>query len=341
MTTIDIDSTVRSALAALDSTEGVKSLIVTDARGTMQGTLTDGDIRRGLLHGATLDDTVARVCHRSYTALCAGDDPIAVLDRCRQLGIRQLPVLDSDGHILHVYDLDTLDTIVPLRALMMAGGRGERLRPLTDTTPKPLLPVGDVPIIDRNINLMRRAGIRDITVSTGYMHGRFAEHFNGRDGVTLLPEERPLGTIGALAMLDSSGEDVLVMNADLMTTFSLERMYLTHRRSDADITIGSIPYTVSIPYAIIDTDSDGHVTALHEKPVNTYAANAGIYIIAARIISTLTAGERLDAPELIEQVISRGGRVSLYPLDGSWIDIGTPADYARACDVFVGCKSDS
>lgn len=329
-TQLTLDTTIHDALEALDALSGTKSLIVTDNEGRMTGALTDGDIRRGLLAGSRLDDPVSQVCHRGFTALHTGDDTVSVIGRCRRLGIRLLPVLDDDGRVIHIYDLDRLDTVVPLRALLMAGGRGERLRPLTDTTPKPLLPVGSQPIIDRNIELLRRAGIRDITVSTRYMHERFVEHFDGSHDITLMREEAPLGTIGALASLPRTDTDILLMNADLLTRFSIENMYLTHVDSNADITIGTVPYTVSIPYAIIDADITGRVAALTEKPTHTYAANAGIYIISHRIQQTMAHGERIDAPDLITRVIERGGVVRTYPLDGSWLDIGTPTDYERA-----------
>lgn len=327
MNIIHDTDTIRAALKALDTCGPSKTLFVTDRHGVVTGTLTDGDIRRGLLAGAMLDDTVGAVCHTQFTALRPGDDTIALTARCRALGIRQLPVLAPDGTLADVYDLDALDTIVPLRALLMAGGRGERLRPLTDVTPKPLLPVGGVPVIDTNIALLRRAGIRDITVSVRYKADMIRRHLGGT--VSYITEEKPLGTIGALAAMPRDSRDIIVMNADLLTTFSIEKMYLAHRDTDADITVAAIPYTVSIPYAILDTDGT-RVTGLREKPVSTYSANAGIYIIAPRIADTLSADTPLDAPDLITRVIATGGRVTLHPHDGTWLDIGTPADYARA-----------
>ncbi len=327
---INLTATLREALNKLNSLGGnMLTLLVTDDSGVLHGTLTDGDIRRAFLSGATPDTLVSQAANREFTALDDKNDDVTVtVAECRRRGIKLLPQIDSDRRLIKVYDLTQHDCIVPLRALLMAGGRGERLRPLTDTTPKPLLPVGGRPIIDRNIELIRRAAIDDINVAVGYKAEMLRRHLG--DSVNYIAESEPLGTIGALALLPDSDRDVLVMNADLLTGVSIEQLYLTHRRDRADVTMGVIPYTISVPYAIVETDDEGLVTRLREKPTYTWQANAGIYIFSRATVQSLTPGERLDAPELIERIIARGGRVSTCLIEGGWLDIGTPEDYARA-----------
>ena len=327
---INRNSTLRDALNQLNTLgDGMLTLLVTDNDGVMLGTLTDGDIRRAFLAGATPDTQVSEASNTSFTSINAADEDVTdIVAECRRRGIKLLPRLDSEHRLTHVYDLTRLDCIVPLRALMMAGGRGERLRPLTDTTPKPLLPVGGKPIIDRNIELMRRAAIDDITVAVGYKADMLRDHLG--DSVKYITESEPLGTIGALSLMPDDNRDVLVMNADLLTGVSIEQMYLTHKRTGAEVTMGVIPYTVSVPYAIVETNGNGRVIGLREKPAYTWQANAGIYIFARSVLMSLKPGEHIDAPELIEQVIERGGHVSTCLIDGGWLDIGTPEDYARA-----------
>lgn len=327
---INRNATLREALNKLNSLrDKMLTLLVTDDTGILHGTLTDGDIRRAFLAGATPDTPVCNAANVSFTAVTDGDDDLnLIVAECRRRGIKLLPRVDYEGRLSGLYDLTKLDCIVPLRALLMAGGRGERLRPLTDSTPKPLLPVGGRPIIDRNIELMRRAAIDDITVAVGYKADMLRNHLG--NSVNYITEQQPLGTIGALAMLPCDNRDVLVMNADLLTGVSIEQLFITHRNTHAEVTMGVIPYSVSVPYAVVETTDNGRVTALREKPTYTWQANAGIYIFAPSVVKSLRPGERIDAPELIEQVIARGGRVSTCLIDGGWLDIGTPEDYARA-----------
>ncbi|MDE6085317.1 MAG: NTP transferase domain-containing protein, partial [Muribaculaceae bacterium] len=225
-------------------------------------------------------------------------------------------------------------TYLPLQAVLMAGGRGERLRPLTDTLPKPLLPINGKAIIDYNIEALADAGITDITVTTRYLADKIDEHFSTPVAgirVKCVVEKDPLGTLGALSLVDRNDENgyTIVMNSDLLTTVSFEEMYLTHINRGADITIGVIPYTLSVPYAILETTGN-KVTGISEKPTFTYYANAGIYIISNKLLNTIQKGERIDATDFIEDSIKQGNVVTYYPINGTWIDVGTPADFTQA-----------
>ena len=312
---------------------GVMTLIAVDADGKMVGTLTDGDIRRALLRGATLDTTVAEVMHRNFKCLQGDKADVSRLREFRKGGFTLVPHLDDEGHIVRLYNLTAIRTILPIRAILMAGGKGERLRPMTLTTPKPLLKIGGKAIIDHNVEALAAHGIDDITVTTNYLAEQLHEHFATPVAgvkVKCVREPKPLGTIGSAALVaKSTAEVTLVMNSDLLTNISYEDMYLHHIAERADITIASIPYTVSIPFAILRGDGNA-IASLEEKPTFTYQANAGIYMINSRLLDEITPGERIDAPDFVEQAIAKGCRVTGFPINGTWIDIGSPDDFRQA-----------
>lgn len=331
------DASVLDALRRLNELSGrLMTLLVVDPDGRLTGTVTDGDIRRGLLRGVAVSDRVGDVAHRDCTMLPAdasAEVRMSVMRRARALGLRLLPVVDPSGKLADTVDLTATRTILPLSAVLMAGGLGERLRPLTLSTPKPLLEVGGRPIIDYNIENLARCGISDVYIMVRYMADRMREYFSApRHGIAArcIEEESPMGTLGActLAPLPAQG-CTLVMNSDLLTTIDLEEMYLRHVETRADATIAAIPYTSSVPYAILRTEGD-LVTDIAEKPTTTHFANAGIYIFSNRLLHTLPAGRRTDAPDFLLKAIADGCRVGYYPISGTWIDIGSPQEYAHA-----------
>lgn len=337
---ISQQASLLEALEQLNSLSGeVMTLVTLDREGRMAGTLTDGDIRRGLLAGYELSSAVGAVAHRKFRALRASQtalEKIQTLREARSKGIALLPELDADGRIIRLIDLRTVRSLLPVTALLMAGGKGERLRPLTLTTPKPLLKIGGRAIIDYNIENLARCGVSDVWVSVKYLADQMREYFaTERHGIhaRCVEETMPLGTIGAASLIDLPEEgDTLVMNSDLLTTIDLEEMYLHHKQEQADITIAAVPYTVSVPYAILKTD--GHqVKRMEEKPTYTYFANAGIYLFSNRILATLQPNERVDAPDLIEAAINGGFRATYYPINGTWIDIGSPEEFRHAEDI--------
>lgn len=313
---------------------GVMTLLVTDADGRMCGTLTDGDVRRAILAGVQLDSPVSEAMFRNFRFLREGEVSPDTLRELRRHRLTLIPVLDSEGRIIRVIDTRVTKTILPVSAILMAGGKGERLRPMTLKTPKPLLTIGDKAIIDYNIEALAAVGVDDITVTVNYLAEQLEDHFAEKVGgvkVKCVREDRPLGTIGSAALVDIAPEgDTIVMNSDLLTTISFEDLYLHHRKQGADITIAAVPYNVSVPYAILDTDENGLVTSLEEKPSYSYYANAGIYIFSNSLLRTLKTDCRTDATDLIERAIADGKRVSYFPINGTWIDIGSPVDFAQA-----------
>ena len=343
---IHADSPIIEGLRQLNSLSGgVMTLIVTDPDGHLSGTLTDGDIRRGLLSGAGTDTPLREVMHTRCRTL-ASDLParerVAALRDARDSAIKLLPVIDKEGRVIDLVDLTREHTRLPLTAILMAGGKGERLRPMTLTTPKPLLEIDGRPIIDYNVENLARAGIRDVWVSVRYLADMLRDYFSvPRHGISArcVEETQPLGTIGSASLVPLPPEgDTLVMNSDLLTTIDLEEMYLRHADEEADVTIAAIPYTLSVPYAILTTEGSS-VKALSEKPTYSHFANAGIYIFSNRLLRTLDPQTRTDATDLIERAMAEGLKVTYYPIKGVWIDIGSPADFRHATELMKHHRS--
>ena len=329
------DCEIRDALEQLnDLSGGNLTLFVVDADDSLCGSLTDGDIRRALVGDISLTTPVGHICNRNCLRISTDDSPFDIAQRAVAKGITLLPVVER-GKVVRLEDLRTRKALLPLDAVLMAGGKGERLRPLTLRTPKPLLPVAGKPIIAYNIDLLYSYGIDNIFVTVNYLKEQIADFFaTGNDShlprVECIAEPTRLGTMGSLSLIYGlTHENLIVMNSDLLTTIDFEKMFLYHKETEAALTMGCIPYNVSVPYAIVRQE-DGIVKGMSEKPTFTYLANAGIYMMRREVADSIPHGEYLDAPELIETLIARGEKVVSFPIDGTWIDIGNPDDYAAA-----------
>ena len=254
----------------------------------------------------------------------------------RQNRITLVPVIGKSGEIKAVYNFEECHSILPLDAVMMAGGKGERLRPLTLDTPKPLLKVGDKCIIDYNVEELARNGIDNIAVTVNYLAEQIEQHFEKPVGgvkVRCVREPKKLGTIGSAKLVEGlENDNVLVMNSDLLTTINYEDLFLFHAEQNADMTIAAVPYMVSVPFAILHSENC-RVTGLEEKPTYNYYANAGIYIIRRRLIDRIPDDCVFDATDLIELIIKEGGKVVYHPIDGIWLDIGSPDDFRHAQEI--------
>ena len=328
---------ILDALKALNGLhDDVLTLFVVDGEDRMVGTLTDGDIRRYLVSGGGLEDRAVRAMHREFAFIEESTTDVQWVKEVRRRGVTLLPCLDRERHILSVYNMKSLRSILPIDAVLMAGGKGERLRPLTETTPKPLLPVGGKAIIDHNIDRLISYGVRDIFVTVNYLREQLEEHFAlpyGGVDVQCVREPRHLGTIGSLRFIRSFRHDViLVMNSDLFTNINYEDFFLHFLENNADISVAAFPYTVSIPFGIFELDGR-NIRGLSEKPVYNYYINAGIYLIRKSCLSYIPDGEFFNATDLIETLVRDGRNVIRYPISGYWIDIGTPVEYEKAKDL--------
>lgn len=334
---IYLDNTVLDALVALEDVRHNQTLFVTDKEEHFVGVLTDGDIRRYLIAGGQLQDTVDKAVHRGAITV-RSDDPMLLmkLKEYRHSKIKSVPCVDQDGHILRVFDLVNYKSHLPIDAVLMAGGKGERLRPLTEKTPKPLIKVGDKCIIDYNIDRLIEYGVEHINVTVNYLKEQIEEHFKEpRNGVQVKTVREPkfLGTIGSIRFVEEFKNDtILVMNSDLFTNIDFEDFYLHFKEHDAMMSVASIPYNVSIPLGILDLDGR-NVKGLIEKPKYNYYANGGIYLFKKEALQYIPEDVMFHSTDLIEALIAAGKTVIRYPLNGTWIDIGQHADLAKAQDL--------
>ena len=309
-------------------------LFVLDADQRMVGTLTDGDSRRALISGASVNDKVEEIMHRNFNYMKVEDiDNVKEIKRQKELKMKLVPVLDKDMHIVEIINLEKYQTRLPIDAVLMAGGKGERLRPLTEKTPKPLLKVGDKCIIDHNIDRLISYGVKNLSVTVNYLGEQLEEHFaepRGEVKVNTVREPKYLGTIGSIRFVESFHNDtILVMNSDLFTNINYEDFFLHFKEHDAEMSVAAVPYTVSVPYGIFDLNGRD-IQGLIEKPTYNYYANAGIYLIKRSALEEIPEDTFFNATDLIEKLISERKKVIRFPLNGTWIDIGNPQEYQKA-----------
>ncbi len=299
------------------------------------GSLTDGDIRRALIKKQDLNFPVGDICNASFLFAYNNQGYINFSDY-KKKDIKILPLLDKNKKLIDVIDLDKQQAQLPLECMIMAGGRGKRLSPLTDTVPKPMLELGGMPIIERNINRLIEFGIKKIYISVKYLGEQIVEYFgDGSDkGIEIeyIWEDKPLGTAGALSLVENfESEQVLLMNSDLLTNVNFESMYQTLLNSNADMVVASTEYRVDVPYAIFETNGN-QVIDFKEKPSKVYHANAGIYILNRELIDEIPKDTFFDITDLMENLVKSGGKLVYCPIIGYWIDIGKPVDYKQAQD---------
>jgi len=327
----------RVALKALDVLEdGVsRTLFVINNDNKLVGSLTDGDIRRGLLNGLEISHPIETFMNKEFKFIRTSDDKVALIKEFRNAEINLIPLINDDFCLLEVLDLKKMRTKLPVAALIMAGGRGERLRPLTENTPKPMLKVGGKPIIEHNVDRLIAYGIKDIYISVKYLKEQIKEFFgNGTSrnvNIYYIEEDEPLGTIGSLSLIeDIDFEDILVMNSDLLTNIDLEDFYNFYSSNKATMALASVPYHVNIPYAVLETS--GHfISSFSEKPNYTYYSNGGIYIMKFALKSLFEKGSFFNATDLMDKIILTDGLDLVhYPLLGYWLDIGKHNDYIKA-----------
>lgn len=331
------NSSIRSALKQLNNLHSVAmTLFVIDNGGCMVGTLTDGDIRRALISGSNLESPVEGAMHRSFSFISDRKD-IRKLKELRKQNISLIPLLDDNKRLLDIIDLAKFKTYLPIDAVLMAGGKGERLRPLTLNCPKPLLKIGDKAIIDRNINALAENGIKNISVTVNYLKEQLIEHYaepiEAGFKVSCVAEQQFFGTIGALTLVKEFHNDtILVMNSDLLTDIDYEDFFLHFQEHDAMMSAAAIPYTISIPYGIFELEGRD-IKGVAEKPVYNLYANAGIYLLKKEALKYIPKGNVFNATDLIDILASDGQRVVRYPLTGLWVDIGTLEEYRKAQDI--------
>lgn len=339
---IHIISQDKTLLDALRAISGMGSgplvlFVVEDSDSRMVGTLTDGDVRRALIRGVRVDDRIREAMHRDFNFLRKGmNDGVSDIHHQRDLKMKLVPVLDAENHITEIINLERYRTRLPIDAVLMAGGKGERLRPLTENTPKPLIKVGDKCIIDYNIDSLLSYGLRHITVTVNYLAEQLEEHFCvERDGIKIQTVREPkfLGTIGSIKFVETFYNDtVLVMNSDLFTNIDYEDFYLHFQQNDADMSVAAVPYVVKVPYGVFKLEGRD-IKGVTEKPTISYYANAGIYLIKRERLELIPENVFFNATDFMDLLIKEGYKVIRYPISGYWIDIGQHDELERAREI--------
>lgn len=333
--TLSPTATLRDAMKAIDAAATEIALVV-DERGRLLGTVTDGDIRRAILRTVPLDSPVAGVMRREFTAVTSAAGRAEVLDLMRARTLRQIPILDEQGRLVGLHLLREIIGAIPRPnwAVVMAGGRGERLRPLTDSLPKPMVPVAGRPILERIVLHLVGFGVKRIFLSVNYMAEVIERHFGDGESfgcsIEYLRESQPLGTGGSLSLLPALPEHpVLVLNGDLLTQFDVAGMLSFFEQGGFQAVIGVHEYVHTVPYGVVELQGD-RVEMLREKPTHVWMANAGIYVLAPAVVARVPHGQVFHLPALIEECLERGEAVGAFPIEGDWIDVGHHRELRRA-----------
>ena len=327
-------STVKEALLRFNELAPDAILFVVDAKDKLIGALTDGDVRRGLLKGLNIDNCLDEIIQQDPRYIIKGENNLEKIIEYREGDFRVIPVVDEKHRIVNVVNFRKTRSYLPIDAVIMAGGQGQRLRPLTNDTPKPLLKVGDKAIMEHNLDRLALYGIDDFWVSVKYLGEQIENYFGqGKEKnikIEYVWENEALGTIGAVSKIDNFEHDyILVTNSDLLTNVDYEQLFLEFLKQDADLAVLTIPYQVNVPYAVLETNK-GAVKSLKEKPTYTYYSNGGIYLMKKQMLNFIPKNSFFNATDLMEELIKNDFKVISFPFSGYWLDIGKHEDFEKA-----------
>ena len=327
-------------------------LVVDDER-RLVGTITDGDVRRAMLANMDFEQPVSVLLARKADsrfsrpiAAPVGADRSTYLSLLQKHSIMHLPLVDESGRVAGLIKLDDFvpDRMLSLQAVVMAGGRGNRMRPLTEELPKPMLPIGDRPLMEIIIGQLRDAGIKRVNVATHHKSEKITNHFGDGSNfgveIAYVTEDRPLGTAGALGLMNSPEETILVINGDILTQVDFRSMVAFHREQRADLTMAVRQYDLQVPYGVVESKGPS-VQRLREKPCLNFLVNAGIYFLEPLVHRFIPNGERFDMTDLIQRLLDKGRNVVSFPIREYWLDIGLPDDYHQAQKDAKGWKGES
>tara|TARA_X000000368_G_scaffold60566_1_gene42695 strand:+ start:5249 stop:6283 length:1035 start_codon:yes stop_codon:yes gene_type:complete len=330
--TATIQSSLIEVLKKIDSNPFTQTVFILDNKKVV-GTITDGDIRRAFIKGFSLSDPIIKFINNNFLFIEEGKNNFDKLKIFRKKRLKAIPLLNKKGELVKIIDFTKIKSMLPIDAVIMAGGKGSRLRPLTYDTPKPLLKVGDKEIISYNFDRLHQFGINNQYITVNYLAEQlenFCKSYNNKINFNIVWEKEFMGTAGSLSLIDDFKNDtVLLMNSDLLTNIDYEDFYKSFLDSNADLMVASISYPVNLPYAIFDS-KDRTVLGLREKPSFTYFANAGIYLIKKKILKNIPKNKFFNATDLMETVISSDKKLVHYPIRSYWLDIGKYEDFEKA-----------
>ncbi len=329
------DRVLRDVMQAIESAN-VQIALIVDAAGRLVGTMTDGDVRRALLSGAAMDAPLLPFVQRKFVSVAPSAGRAEVLELMQARTVGQIPIVDPSGmltglHLLHELIGPTERSNV---AVIMAGGKGERLLPLTKSLPKPMLPVAGRPILERIVLHLVSHGFRHIYIAVRYLAEAIEAHFN--DGAALgcrieyLRETEPLGTGGALSLLpDNIVEPLLVLNGDLIVQLHLGELLEFHTRGRYKATVATYTHTYTVPFGVVEIEGE-RVTSLSEKPTQAWRTNAGIYVLEPSLLPRVPKNTDFPLPALLEDCLQRGEPVGAHSAAAEWIDVGQGSELGRA-----------
>jgi dTDP-glucose pyrophosphorylase len=328
-------ATIKEFMKIIDK-GALKIAIVIDKNERVVGTISDGDVRRGLLNGSSLDDTIEELYYKTPTLGYITDSKSEIIKKAISKKLYQIPIVDQDNRLIDIEDLASLleGKVRRNKVVLMAGGLGTRLRPLTDEIPKPLLEIGGKPILETIIQNFVKYGFVDIIISLNYKANMIKKYFgNGEKlgaNITYVEENKRLGTAGALDLLtETPKEPLFVMNADLLTTVNFERMLDFHSTENSLATMAVREYEYQVPYGVIEID-DSQITSIKEKPIQKFFVNAGIYVLSPKILKNIPKDKFYDMPTLFDELINKGEKTLSFPVHEYWLDIGQMDEFQQA-----------
>ena len=332
---VNVNCSLIDVLKKMNETDSLQTVFVLDDENKLLGTITDGDIRRAFINGLTVDNPLIDFMFKNFCYLESNNQDLEKLKEFRAQKIKAVPILSHRWEILKIIDFSIIKSVLPIDAVIMAGGLGTRLKPLTENTPKPLVKVGDKEIISYNIDRLYQYGVFNQYITVNYLGNQiedFCTDYNHEINFKIIKEDQFLGTAGSLSLIDDFENDtILLMNSDLLTNIDYEDFYRSFKENNADIMVATIPYDISLPYAIFETKSNNrHIKSFVEKPTHTYYANTGIYLLKKSLLRYVPKNEFFNATDLMEAVINKKGNLIHYPITGYWLDIGNHKDLEKA-----------
>lgn len=320
-----------------ETAQGIAILV--DANECLLDIITDGDLRRAVLAGVDLQNPITQLRaepHQPFT-MPVGTPRIELANLMRERRVRHIPLVDDSERVVDMVQLSDLisepSSSLGVSAVVMAGGYGARLRPLTNEIPKPMLPLGNKPLVEHTIDNLRRYGVQQVYLATHYKPEAFSNHFGDGTGfgvqIDYIHEEKPLGTAGVLAALPKGDDPLLVVNGDIVTDVSYGAMLHFHQESGAEMTVGVRQYEFSVPYGVMEMEGMS-IFGVKEKPTHKFFVNAGIYLLERSAAEHVPQGCSFDMPQLIESLVALDKKVIGFPISEYWLDIGRLSDYEKA-----------
>ena len=329
------DSTLKEALQTINS-GAIQIALVINKDEKLLGTVTDGDIRRGLLKGFSLEDSIETLVFQTPTVCYMDDTKEKILDIATSKKLHQIPIVNREGKLVGIKEIEELlkPTTKTNRVVLMVGGLGTRLRPLTDNIPKPMLKVGNKPILETIINGFKKYGFINIVLCVSYKSEIIEEYF--KDGsafgvnIEYIHENKRMGTAGALSLANKRlHEPFFVMNGDLLTNINFENMMEFHLSNDAIGTMGVREYDFQVPYGVVNIE-DGNILSIEEKPVQSFYVSGGVYVLSPEVLQHIPEDTFYDMPTLFETLIEQKEKSISFPIREYWLDIGQMSDFHRA-----------